>query len=229
MIFLAEMGDKTDSGHGICTQFPMAKVMLGIGIGAFLNHGAAVALGSYLSRLVPINTIQMIAGAAFIGFALWTLKPDDGKGAEEKEARRQLGPVTTVALAFFLGELGDKTQLTAITLAADAAYPLMVLIGTVSGMVATGALGIIVGKKLGERIPEIAVKLAASIFYVPRCRSYPTPSLSSIRTRLSSYLFFLCWLYWCFGWYIPSFNGSGKESNLNWLLLPRCSGITTST
>ncbi len=167
LIFLAEMGDKTQIlAMAFATQFPMAKVMLGIGIGAFLNHGAAVALGSYLSRLVPINTIQMIAGAAFIGFALWTLKPDDGKGAEEKEARRQLGPVTTVALAFFLGELGDKTQLTAITLAADAAYPLMVLIGTVSGMVATGALGIIVGKKLGERIPEIAVKLAAASIFM---------------------------------------------------------------
>jgi len=77
----------------------------------------------------------------------------------------QLGPATTVALAFFLGELGDKTQLTAITLAADVRNPLLVLAGTVAGMIATGALGIIVGKKLGDRIPELGLKLlAATIF-----------------------------------------------------------------
>src|SRR5690606_5883620 len=106
-------------------------------------------LGSYLSQVVPIKTIQMIAGAAFVGFALWTLKPEDEE--EEMETRMQFGPAATVALAFFLGELGDKTQLTAITLAADASFPLLILAGTVTGMIATGALGIMVGKKLGDK------------------------------------------------------------------------------
>jgi len=164
LIFIAEMGDKTQIlAMAFATRFPVRKVLAGIGLGVFLNHGLAVALGSYLSRVVPINTVQIIAGAAFVGFALWTLKPDSGE--EEKETKMQFGPTATVALAFFLGELGDKTQLTAITLAADAGYPLMVLAGTVTGMIATGALGILIGKKLGDRIPELAIKiLAASIF-----------------------------------------------------------------
>jgi len=164
LIFIAEMGDKTQIlAMAFATRFPVRKVLLGIGIGSFLNHGLAVILGSYLSRLVPLNTIQMIAGAAFVGFALWTLKPESDE--EEKETRMQFGPVLTVAFAFFLGELGDKTQLTAITLATDAKFPLMILAGTVSGMIATGALGIIIGKKLGEKIPELGIKLlAASIF-----------------------------------------------------------------
>lgn len=164
LIFIAEMGDKTQIlAMAFATQFPVRKVLLGIGLGVVLNHGLAVALGSYLSRVVPLSTVQIIAGAAFVGFALWTLKPEEAE--EEKEQKRQLGPTTTVALAFFLGELGDKTQLTAITLAADAKYPLMVLAGTVSGMIATGALGILIGKKLGDRIPELGLKiLAASIF-----------------------------------------------------------------
>ncbi|HOQ07910.1 MAG TPA: TMEM165/GDT1 family protein [Clostridiales bacterium] len=165
LIFIAEMGDKTQIlAMAFATRFPVRKVLIGIGSGVLLNHGLAVVLGSYLSQVVPINTIQMIAGAAFIGFALWTLKPDEEEEGE-KETRMKFGPAATVAIAFFLGELGDKTQLTAITLAADARYPLMVLAGTVSGMIATGALGIFVGKKLGDRIPETGIRLlAASIF-----------------------------------------------------------------
>lgn len=164
LIFVAEMGDKTQIlAMAFATRFPVRKVLMGIGLGVFLNHGLAVVLGSYLSRVVPIRTIQMIAGAAFVGFAFWTLKPEDEE--EEKEQRMQFGPMITVALAFFLGELGDKTQLTAITLSADAKYPVMVLAGTVSGMIATGALGILIGKKLGDKIPELGIKiLAASIF-----------------------------------------------------------------
>lgn len=163
-IFVAEMGDKTQIlALAFATRFPVKKVLLGIGLGAFLNHGLAVILGNLLSQVVPVNTIQMIAGAAFVGFALWTLKSDDEE--EEEESKTNLGPTITVAIAFFLGELGDKTQLTAITLAADAKYPVMVLAGTVSGMIATGALGIFVGKKLGDKIPELGIKLlAASIF-----------------------------------------------------------------
>jgi putative Ca2+/H+ antiporter (TMEM165/GDT1 family) len=164
LIFIAEMGDKTQIlALAFATRYPVRKVLIGIGLGAFLNHGLAVVLGSYLSQWIPVNTIQMIAGAAFVGFALWTLKPDNEE--EEEEPKIQFGPTVTVAVAFFLGELGDKTQLTAITLAADAAYPVMILAGTVSGMIATGALGIFVGKKLGDKIPELGIRLlAAAIF-----------------------------------------------------------------
>ncbi|MFZ7134099.1 MAG: TMEM165/GDT1 family protein [Eubacteriales bacterium] len=164
LIFIAEMGDKTQIlVMAFATRFSVRKVLMGIGIGAFLNHGLAVLLGSYLSQMVPISTIQMIAGAAFVGFALWTLKSEEEE--DEEEPKIQFGSVVTVAIAFFLGELGDKTQLTAITLAADASYPFMILAGTVLGMIATGALGIIIGKKLGDKIPELGIKLlAASIF-----------------------------------------------------------------
>lgn len=163
-IFAAEMGDKTQiMAMAFATRFPVKKVLLGIFIGSFLNHGLAVALGNYLSTMIPINTIQMIAGAAFIGFAIWTLKSDDEE--EDEESKIRFGPVLTVGLAFFLGELGDKTQLTAISLATDAKFPLMILAGTVAGMVVTGALGIIIGKKFGARIPELGIKfVAASAF-----------------------------------------------------------------
>lgn len=165
LIFIAEMGDKTQIlAMAFATKYQVKKVLLGIFLGAFLNHGLAVILGSYISNFIPINTIQIIAGFAFVGFSIWTLKSEDDD-EENEEHKSKFGPVITVALAFFIGELGDKTQLTAITLATDAKYPVFILCGTVLGMIVTGGIGIIIGKKLGDKIPEFAIKIiAASVF-----------------------------------------------------------------
>ena len=165
LIFIAEMGDKTQIlAMAFATKFPVKKVLCGIFLGAFVNHALAVILGSYISNFIPIDTIQIAAGFAFVGFSLWTLNSDDDKD-EDEEPKSKFGPVLTVSLAFFIGELGDKTQLTAITLATDATYPLFILCGTVMGMIVTGGIGIVIGKKLGDKIPEFAVKIvAASVF-----------------------------------------------------------------
>ncbi len=165
LVFIAEMGDKTQIlAMAFATKYPAKKVLAGIFAGCLLNHGLAVLLGSSVSRLIPLNTVQIIAGFAFVGFALWTIKPESDEDEDESN-KSKFGPVITVATAFFIGELGDKTQLTAITLATDAVYPLVILAGTVTGMVVTGGLGIIVGKKLGDKIPEFAIKIiAASVF-----------------------------------------------------------------
>lgn len=166
LIFVAEMGDKTQIlAMAFATKFPVKKVLMGIFIGSLLNHGLAVLLGSYISILIPINTIQIIAGFAFVGFSLWTLKAEEEE-EENKKEKAKFGPILTVAMAFFVGELGDKTQLSAITLAADAKYPLIILAGTVSGMIVTGGLGIIVGKKIGDKIPEFAIKMIASVVFL---------------------------------------------------------------
>lgn len=166
LIFVAEMGDKTQIlAMAFATRYAVKKVLLGIFIGAFLNHGLAVLLGSYLSRLIPVATLQVIAGFAFVGFALWTLKAED-ESDEKHKSMSKLGPVITVALAFFIGELGDKTQLTAITMAADAKAPIAILAGTVLGMVVTGGLGIFVGRKLGDKLPDLAIKLIASAVFL---------------------------------------------------------------
>jgi len=164
LIFFAEMGDKTQIlAMAFATQYPVKKVLLGIMLGSFLNHGIAVLMGRFIATYVPIDSIQIVAGIAFIAFALWTLLAAEDE--ENNQASLRFGPAMTVALAFFIGELGDKTQLAAITLASDALYPLAILAGTVSGMVFTGGIGILVGKKLGDRVPEFTVKiLAATIF-----------------------------------------------------------------
>lgn len=165
LIFIAEMGDKTQIlAMAFATKFPVKKVLIGIFLGSLFNHGLAVALGSYISNFIPVETIQIIAGFAFVGFSLWTLKSED-EDDEAEDRNTKFGPVLTVAIAFFIGELGDKTQLTAITLGTDAVFPFAIVLGTVSGMIVTGGMGILIGKKLGDKIPEFAIKIiAASVF-----------------------------------------------------------------
>ncbi len=165
-IFAAEMGDKTQVlAMTFATQYKTSKVLLGVFIGSFFNHGLAIALGSYLSNFFPISRMQIVAGLAFIGFGLWALRYEEDEDTEENNKYR-LGPILTVSLAFFVGELGDKTQLTAMTLATEGNFPIFILFGTVVGMIATSGVGIFIGKKVGERIPEIAIKLISSAVFI---------------------------------------------------------------
>jgi putative Ca2+/H+ antiporter (TMEM165/GDT1 family) len=122
-----------------------------------------VLLGAYLTNVIPLDTIRVFAALAFIVFGLWSLRVDN---EEEASTSYRFGPVLTVALAFFVGELGDKTQLTAITLSSKAELPLFVLLGTVAGMILTSAAGVFVGTKLGKRVPELALKVVSSIIFV---------------------------------------------------------------
>ena len=146
LIFIAEMGDKTQIlAMAFATRFPVKKVLAGVFIGVLLNHGLGVIVGKYISDFLPTNIIQIVAGVVFISFAFWTLKVEDDEDKDE-EQKYKFGPVLTVALAFFIGELGDKTQLTAITLATNTSYPLAILGGTVLGMIMTCSIGILIGK-----------------------------------------------------------------------------------
>lgn len=164
LIFIAEMGDKTQIlSMAFATKFKIRQILVGVALGAALNHGLAIGFGSLLSRYVPMELLQFVAGMLFLFFALWSLQAQE---AEDEEVKGAYGPVLTVALAFFLGELGDKTQLTALTLSAGANHPLLVLAGTVSGMVLTSLIGIFIGIKLGSKIKELYLKLGAFAVFV---------------------------------------------------------------
>jgi hypothetical protein len=90
----------------------------------------------------------------------------EGKEDDEKENKKKYGPIATVAVAFFVGELGDKTQLTAMTLATEGRYPIFILMGTTLGMLATSGLGIFVGSKIGEKVPDILIKIISSFVFL---------------------------------------------------------------
>lgn len=164
LIFAAEMGDKTQIiAMTFATHYKVKEVILGVVFGVLLNHGIAIILGSFLSKVVPMNLIQIIAGIMFVIFGIMALSDSD---TEEIDNNKEINPIITVALAFFIGELGDKTQLTAMTLSSEGNYPLFILIGTTLGMVATSSMGIFIGSKIGDKVPDVAVKIVSSLVFI---------------------------------------------------------------
>ncbi len=164
LIFIAELGDKTQIiAMTFATKFPVNKVIQGVLYGVFLNHGIAIILGVFLNKNMSLEYIQIGAGVLFLFFGLNSLKFSKDEDIKKKKA---ISPVFTVAAAFFIGELGDKTQLTAMTLSAEAAYPFIILLGTTLGMVATSLVGIFIGSKVGDKIPEVTIKIGASLIFV---------------------------------------------------------------
>lgn len=166
LIFVAELGDKSQIlAMVFATKYKVRYVLFGVFVGALLNHSLAVILGTYLSDVIPLGLIQLLAGLLFVFFGIWSLKlEDDEEGEDVGEIK--YGPILTVAFAFFIGELGDKTQLATITLSTETSYPLVLLCGTVSGMVLTGAIGIWIGRKLGDKIPELILKIVSAIVFI---------------------------------------------------------------
>lgn len=165
LIFLAELGDKTQIlAMAFALQYSVRQVLTGVALGSFLNHGLAVIIGAYLSNLVPLSAVRLGSAVMFLLFGLWNLRGEEDE--ESSNQKNSSNPLFVVALAFFLGELGDKTQLTAVALASSAQFPWAILAGTVLGMVLTSLGGIFVGTKLGDRVPELALKLISSLVFI---------------------------------------------------------------
>ncbi|MDR3551760.1 MAG: TMEM165/GDT1 family protein [Clostridia bacterium] len=167
-VTLNEMGDKTQLlAMAMATRIKFLKVMAGVLIATLLNHGLAVAAGSLLAS-VPgwRGWVQLVASVLFVLFGLWALVGDDDSGTASKKSR--FGDVATVAVAFFIAEMGDKTQLATIALAAKyPSMPLVVLAGTTVGMLIADGIGILIGVILNRRLPQKALRLfAAGAFIV---------------------------------------------------------------
>lgn len=164
IVLLAEMADKTQLlAMAFAARFPVRFVLAGVLVATLVNNALAVAVGGYLGTTFDFTTVQMIAAASFIAFGLWTLRGDGLHREEEKKSR--YGPAITVALAFFVAEMGDKTQLAAAALAAKYRSPIAVLLGATAGMMIANVIGIYVGNVAGKRLPEEALKWAsASVF-----------------------------------------------------------------
>ncbi|MGL5655816.1 MAG: TMEM165/GDT1 family protein [Fusobacteriaceae bacterium] len=165
LILCAEMGDKTQIiALTFATMYRMKDILCGVALGAGLNHAIAIALGVMLTKFISLDFLQLIAGVVFIIFAILSISCEEEE--DESDSKKKLGPIFTVALAFFIGELGDKTQISALTLSLDSNYPLFILLGTTSGMIVTSLLGIIIGGKLGKKIPEFHLKVLAFIIFL---------------------------------------------------------------
>lgn len=165
MVVLAEMGDKTQLlAMAFAAKYPWKKVMLGILVATILNHFVAIFAGIYLNAFIPKEIIEIIASIAFIIFGLWILKDDELGNDAEKSRFNIFG---TVAIAFFLAEMGDKTQLATVALSAQIGSDmLLILLGTTLGMLVADGLGIILGATLHQYIPDRFIKIFASIIFI---------------------------------------------------------------
>lgn len=164
IVFLAEIGDKTQLlAMAFAARFRWQTVLWGVFAATAANHLVAVLVGNYLTDIIPLVYIKIIAAVSFILFGLWTIRGDE---LHDEDKRFNFSPFWTVAAAFFLAEMGDKTQLATVALAAEFNTIIPVWAGTTTGMLIADAVGIIVGMVLHKKIPEKKIKWFAALVFI---------------------------------------------------------------
>jgi Ca2+/H+ antiporter, TMEM165/GDT1 family len=168
VVTLAEIGDKTQLlAFLLAARFKKpVPIVMGILVATLANHGLAGALGSWITTVLSPDVLRWVLGAGFIAMAVWTLIPDE---IEEDEVKlsQGMGVFGATLVTFFLAEMGDKTQIATVALAAHEASALMVVAGTTLGMLIADVPAVFVGNKFAERIPmKLVHGIAAAIFAV---------------------------------------------------------------
>jgi putative Ca2+/H+ antiporter (TMEM165/GDT1 family) len=166
VVALAEIGDKTQLlAFILAARFrkPL-PIIAGILIATLVNHGLAGALGAWITSVVDPGMLRWVLGASFIGMAVWTLIPDKIED-EETQMGRRLGVFGATLVTFFLAEMGDKTQIATVALAAHYAAPSVVVIGTTLGMLIADVPAVFIGNRYAAKIPmRLVHAIAAAIF-----------------------------------------------------------------
>ena len=164
LVAASEMGDKTQLlAFALATRFKTHwAIMGGVLTATLLNHGLASWGGAWVSAHTPEMALRIVLAITFIGFGIWILFPDKDEGAP-KESR--WGAYATTTVAFFLAEMGDKTQLATIALGARFGSFWMVTLGTTLGMLFSDGLAVLLGEKFAEKIPMAWVRrFSAGLF-----------------------------------------------------------------
>ena len=170
-IFVAEFGDKSQLlVLAFATRYAARPVILGVIIAASVIQGVSVAIGAVVGAALPATAVAVVSGIAFLAVAVWTLRGDDDE--EEAEATGAVGTqrlagfalVLTVASTFILSELGDKTMLATVALAAtNGALPTW--IGSTAGEVAANLVAVAVGRHVGQRLSARTVRIGSSALF----------------------------------------------------------------
>jgi len=167
IVALAEIGDKTQLlAFILAAKFrkPL-PIVVGILVATVANHAFAGALGSWITLLMGPQTLRWVLGISFIGMAIWTLIPDKFDEKDAKLAR--LGVFSTTLVAFFLAEMGDKTQIATVALAAQYHAFFSVVAGTTLGMMIANVPAVMLGDKIAHRMPiRLVHSIAAGIFAI---------------------------------------------------------------
>lgn len=164
LVAVAEIGDKTQLLSFVLAarlRQPWA-IIAGIFAATLANHALAGSLGAWLAQLAGPGVMQWVTGLLFIGFGLWALHPD---ALDDDPKIHRAGAFVTTLIAFFIAEMGDKTQLATVALAARFDSLAAVVLGTTLGMMIANVPAVIIGGKLATRLPMQAIRyFAAALF-----------------------------------------------------------------
>ncbi|WP_137891583.1 TMEM165/GDT1 family protein [Ramlibacter sp. 2FC] len=166
LVALAEMGDKTQLlSLLLAARFRKPwPIVLGILVATLANHALAGALGTWVTRLMGPELLRWVLGGSFLAMAVWMLIPDKLDEGEGGNAPR-LGVFGTTLLAFFLAEMGDKTQVATVMLAAQYQAWVWVVAGTTLGMMLANAPVVWLGDAITRRVPIRVVHLASAAVF----------------------------------------------------------------
>lgn len=168
VVALAEIGDKTQLlAFILAARFKKpAPIIAGILLATLVNHGLAGALGAWITATISPDVLRWILGVSFIAMAAWTLIPDKIED-EETQVAQKLGVFGATLVTFFLAEMGDKTQIATVAMAAHYPDPMLVVAGTTLGMLIADVPAVFVGDKLAGKIPmKLVHSIAAGMFAV---------------------------------------------------------------
>ena len=168
VVALAEIGDKTQLlAFVLAARFKKpVPIILAIFCATVVNHGLAGALGAWITAVLTPETLRWVVGVSFIGMAIWTLVPDKIEDEETKVASH-LGVFGATLVTFFLAEMGDKTQIATVAMAAHYPSPVMVVIGTTIGMLLADVPAVFIGDRFSKKIPmRLVHSIAAAMFAV---------------------------------------------------------------
>jgi putative Ca2+/H+ antiporter (TMEM165/GDT1 family) len=170
LVFVAELGDKTQIvALGFGARYRLAPVLTGVVLAYMATNLLSVVVGGLLGATFPTRAIGLVGGVIFLGFAAWTLLHHDGDEEVDEDAAGAGGMqdrhvVLSVATAMFVAEVGDKTMLATATLAAQGS-PVLVWIGATVGIILAGALGVLLGRWFGARLPERVTRIGSAVLF----------------------------------------------------------------
>ena len=165
IVALAEIGDKTQLlAFILAAKFRKpVPIVLGILVATIANHACAGALGAWVTTLLAPETLRWVLGLSFLGMAVWTLIPDKFDEADAQLAK--YGVFGTTLVAFFLAEMGDKTQVATVALAAQYQAFISVVAGTTFGMMLANVPAVLLGDRIADKMPvRLVHTIAACIF-----------------------------------------------------------------
>ncbi|NMG73910.1 TMEM165/GDT1 family protein [Aromatoleum diolicum] len=167
IVALAEIGDKTQLlAFMLAARFRRPwPIIAGILIATLANHAFAGAVGTWVTTVLGPDVLRWVLGLSFIAMAIWTLIPD--KLDDDELSTPKLGVLGTTIVAFFLAEMGDKTQVATVALAAQYNALIAVVAGTTLGMMIANVPAVVVGDRIAHRMPVRLIHcIAAALFAV---------------------------------------------------------------